>query len=77
MKADRLISQVFDYCPGKTPEVSTWSRNSALSTLMTNTFGVFVSKIQYLTYESIRMDSLVWEAEVNEHLTESMIMARN
>ena len=44
---------------------------------MTNTFGVFVSKIQYLTYESIRMDSLVWEAEVNEHLTESMIMARN
>ena len=27
---------------------------------MTNTFGVCVSMIQYLTCESVRMDSLVW-----------------
>ena len=28
---------------------------------MTNTFGVSVSIIQHFTYESVRMDSLVWD----------------
>ena len=46
MKANRFISQLLDYCPGNTPKVSNWSRNSPLSGLMTNTFGVFVSIIQ-------------------------------
>ena len=41
-------------------KVSLWSRNSLLSGLLTNTSGVFVSKIQQLTYESVRVDRLVW-----------------
>ena len=46
MESTRFISQLLDYCPGNTPKVSNWSRNSPLSGLMTNTFGVFFSMIQ-------------------------------
>jgi len=46
MKANRFLSQLLDYGPGNTPKVSNWSRNSPLSGLMTNTFGVLVSIIQ-------------------------------
>ena len=35
-----------DYCLGNTLKVSNWSRNNPLSGLLTNTFRVFVSRIQ-------------------------------
>ena len=46
MKANRFICQLLDYCHGNMPKVSSWSRNSPLRRMMTNTFGVFVSIIQ-------------------------------
>ena len=31
MKANIIISHLLDYCPGNTPQVSTWSRTNPLS----------------------------------------------
>ena len=44
--ANRFISQLLDYCSENTPKGSNRSCNNPLSGLLTNTFGVFVSKIQ-------------------------------
>ena len=57
--ANRFISHLSDYCPGNTPKVSTWSRNSAVSALLRDQTNEITPRI-YNDICSVRIGRLVW-----------------